>query len=201
MSAQIARIITKEDRDISRRIKNIYELKKRDLGITQEQLKKLTGWSQGYISQCMTSRVSLSMQNLIIWANLLQVDVTDIDPNFEKRFPQTKKLPIPVKDPNTNKEIGTTEKVLKAEHYAYKLPEDFGIMLPAGSVVHFNPEKKPHPGDIVVTRIFDTDRVYFGKLKQIQKTQIKLAISELEEISLPLKDIEYFHPAFRYDLP
>lgn len=201
MAAEIARMITKEDRDISQRIKSIYEMKKRDLELTQEKIKKLTGWSQSYISHCMTERVALSMPNLLIWSNVLQVDVIKLDPKFYKRFPQARREPIPILDSQTTKEVGKTERVLKTQAYVFKLASTFDVLMPQGTLVHFDPSKKPKPGDIVVVRIFNSDHVTFGYLHQIQKTQIKVKISTDEMLSIPFKDLEYFHPAFRLDLP
>ena len=198
MATNISRIITTNDKTASIRLKAIYQQKKHSLNITQNGLAELTGWTQGYISHCMTSRVSMSMERLLKWAAILEVDVLEIDPNFTKRFPRMQEAKVPLLAPD-QKIVGVVGRFLTNQQYAYRLEASLGF-IPAQAILHIDPDRNPKVGNIVACVFFDLDKVIFGKLSQIQKTQIKLE-TEQGTLTLPLVDLESFHPAARIDLP
>lgn len=78
------RKITDADRRAAERLREIYQAKKGELGLTQEKIGELYGEaSQGLISQYMNGRIALGAVATLKFAGILRVTPTDIRPDFQ----------------------------------------------------------------------------------------------------------------------
>lgn len=65
-------------------LKRIWLIRKRELGLTQEEAADLLGFStQGAVSHYLNGRMALNTEAILKFAKLLEVAPTDIDPQFE----------------------------------------------------------------------------------------------------------------------
>ncbi|NIB43776.1 helix-turn-helix transcriptional regulator [Pseudomaricurvus alkylphenolicus] len=77
------RDLTKEEKEIADNLKRIWLSKKKELGLTQETGAAKMGWkSQGTFGQYINGTLPLNTDAKIKFAELLMVDVTDIDPSM-----------------------------------------------------------------------------------------------------------------------
>jgi hypothetical protein len=198
MTNNIVRMITKDDIEASKRLKMLYNRQKGPLNLTQAIIAENTGWSQGFISHCMTQRVSMNMSILVKWATILNVDVHEIDVSFSKRFPQLQPVQIPIKN-TSGGFVGMTGKAIETEEYAVEL-KNTADMIPAKTVAHFDPSKTPKVSDLVLCQLIGTKVAVFGRLASIGKTQIKIEISGVQT-TIRLVELEFYHSAVRLSLP
>ncbi|WP_163372729.1 helix-turn-helix domain-containing protein [Endozoicomonas acroporae] len=89
----INRVVTETHKARSARLKSIYQRKKDELGLTQETLRKLTGFkSQGAVSQYMNAKVSLNTDAIIRFARALQCKPEDIEPDIDLYYDEAEKM-------------------------------------------------------------------------------------------------------------
>ena len=79
MSGEPNRIITDEDRRVAKKLKALYNEKKKDLNLNQQKLADAMGSTQGYISQCFNQHVALAPTTVIKFAKILKVDPSILD--------------------------------------------------------------------------------------------------------------------------
>ena len=103
------RIITDYDLAASAQLKKVYNNKKRDLHLTQHKLADALGVSQGYVAQCMNGHVSMDLRAILQFSQQLHVPPTEIDPNFNKRFPQASAVMNPARLLESLPHCGTFE--------------------------------------------------------------------------------------------
>lgn len=78
------RELTDQEKRWADNLKRIWLLKKKSLGLTQEKASELMGFKgQSAFWQYMNARIPLNTDAKIKAAKVLQVSVTDIDPEFE----------------------------------------------------------------------------------------------------------------------
>ncbi|KZZ72376.1 hypothetical protein A3765_28630 [Oleiphilus sp. HI0130] len=77
------RALTPQEEANRIRLREIYTRKKKTLGLTQDKIADLGGWkSQGTVAQYFSGYIPLNTDAKIKMASILQVDVTEIDPDF-----------------------------------------------------------------------------------------------------------------------
>ena len=80
------RELTAEEKEIARKLKAIFESKKKELNLNQLSAAHAMGWkSQGTVFQYLNGRIPLNTDAKIRFAELLGVKVTDFDVNFDKK--------------------------------------------------------------------------------------------------------------------
>jgi len=75
-------------------LRNIWNSKKLEMEFTQVTAAKDLGWSQGAISHYLNDLIELNPSAIIKFANFLDVDPREIDPDIEKDLPSVEKVPI-----------------------------------------------------------------------------------------------------------
>jgi transcriptional regulator with XRE-family HTH domain len=84
---------------------------------TQVTAAKDLGWTQGAISHYLNDLIELNPSAIIKFANFLDVDPREIDPEIEKDLPSVEKIPIafnamdmtkPIRDYHLDRKIGSS---------------------------------------------------------------------------------------------
>lgn len=73
-------------------LRRIWDSKKLDIRFTQVTAAKDLGWTQGAISHYLNAITELNPAAIIKFANFLDVDPRDIDPNIEPNLPSVSSL-------------------------------------------------------------------------------------------------------------
>lgn len=75
--------MTEQDILVARRLKDIWDVKKNALGLSQEKAAGKMGFStQAAISQFLNGKIPLNKENVLKFAELLEVSPEDIDPSI-----------------------------------------------------------------------------------------------------------------------
>lgn len=83
-SKESGRRLTPQDIDASKRLYNLWKLKRADLGYqNQGELAKQIGVTQGAISHWMTGKAAIGVGALLKLSAALKIDPTEINPDFE----------------------------------------------------------------------------------------------------------------------
>ena len=75
-------------------LRKVWQSKKLEMEFTQVTAAKDLGWSQGAISHYLNDVTELNPQAIIKFANFLDVDPREIDPNIECDLPSVTKIPV-----------------------------------------------------------------------------------------------------------
>lgn len=75
--------LTDADREAHKRLRRLWDVKKRDLHLTQEQVADLWGVTQGAVSQYLNGHTKLGVVATLRFSKLLGVRPQDIRPDFE----------------------------------------------------------------------------------------------------------------------
>ena len=75
-------------------LQKIWNTKKVEMEFTQVEAAKNLGWSQGAISHYLNDVTELNPGAIIKFANFLDVDPREIDPEIETSLPSVAKIPI-----------------------------------------------------------------------------------------------------------
>lgn len=75
-------IVSAYDVEVCRRIKAVYAVRKKDLGITTYSLAKQLDVSQSFIAHIMTGRVAVPLRTLLQLAEALDTSPEQLDPKF-----------------------------------------------------------------------------------------------------------------------
>lgn len=68
------RSITEADRAAAARLREIWDSRARDLGVTQEKVAELLDGSQGLVSQYLNARIALNYRALLAFCSALQIE-------------------------------------------------------------------------------------------------------------------------------
>ena len=67
-------------------LRSVWERKKKELGLTQEKLAAKIGWrTQGAVTSYLNGRLPLNTDAKLKFAEALEVDVSEIDPDMTSR--------------------------------------------------------------------------------------------------------------------
>jgi transcriptional regulator with XRE-family HTH domain len=79
---------TEEQKEVARRLKRTWDEKRETLGLTQEKVAELFGWSNASaVSQYLNGTVALNVEAVLRFAKILRVHPTDIMPELEELLP------------------------------------------------------------------------------------------------------------------
>jgi len=93
-------VITEEDTLVSKRLREIWDEKKEELGLSQEKAAGRMGFStQAAVSQFLNGRIALNKENVLKFAELLGVSPEEIDPSIE---PLLKPVRLAERQKNSN---------------------------------------------------------------------------------------------------
>lgn len=76
------RQLTTEQLADSRRLKALYESKKKELGITQQSIADILNISQGAVGHYLNGRNALNLQTASVFATQLNVPISDFSPSL-----------------------------------------------------------------------------------------------------------------------
>jgi len=79
---------------IVKNLRNIWDSKKLEIQFTQVTAAKELGWSQGAISHYLNEITDLNPAAVIKFANFLDVDPREIDPDIEPNLPAVRNLDV-----------------------------------------------------------------------------------------------------------
>lgn len=83
MALTTKRKLTTEEIRIAENLRRIFNDKKKELGLTQEQAAHKLGWStQGAVSQYLRAVIPLSLEVGLKFAKLLKVEPSEINPEW-----------------------------------------------------------------------------------------------------------------------
>lgn len=78
------RPLTAKEKLVQSRLREIWQTRKKSLDLTQEKAAHLFGWaSQGAVGAYLLGRTPVNTDALLKFAKLLEVNPTDIDPDFQ----------------------------------------------------------------------------------------------------------------------
>ena len=108
-------------------LRRIWDKKKAELKFTQVQAAEKLGWSQGAISHYLNDITELGPAAIIKFANFLDVDPTEIDPDILEHLPNTRTREIKYNIGNMKKSINkkTYQKTCKDSFWVEIEPSDF----------------------------------------------------------------------------
>lgn len=95
----------------SRKLKRLFNARKRELGLTQESLGALMGTTQGAVSHYLNGRARISDYTLLRFAHHLKIDPEEIRPGIIARMPR-------VNDPK-----GVSDRAMQFAREFDELPE------------------------------------------------------------------------------
>jgi transcriptional regulator with XRE-family HTH domain len=88
--------------EIASNLKKIWNIRKKEMKVTQALAATQLNWTQGALSQYLNGITAMSSQTIIKLANYLDVHPTEIDSNIDKSLPSlaTKEVRYSTNDPN-----------------------------------------------------------------------------------------------------
>jgi transcriptional regulator with XRE-family HTH domain len=88
--------------EIARNLKRIWNIRKKEMKVTQALAATQLKWTQGALSQYLNGITAMSSQTVVKLANYLDVHPTEIDPNIIESLPSvaTKEVRYSTNDPN-----------------------------------------------------------------------------------------------------
>lgn len=90
LTAMKKRRLTFHQQIAQKNLKTLWDAKKNKLGLTQQKAAKMAGWStQASVNQYLNGYIPLNLKATFIFARILEVSVTDIDPKIEPYLPET----------------------------------------------------------------------------------------------------------------
>ncbi len=190
------RIILKEDREKAARLKAIYESKKKELGLKQEDAAKHLKVTQSAVSQFLNAIVPLNTDTILKFAELLEVKPSDVDPGLsEKRFQAKEMLqPVPIIGTISNKQPSDYYKKLwlkKPDYHAigFEIDEDT-IDYQKNSYLILTLNKKPTKNSNVLIRLKKRSRFQTGKYLGSEEDHLKIDLNGVMQRFAPA-DISY----------
>jgi transcriptional regulator with XRE-family HTH domain len=81
------KLLTAAEKAEARKLKALFEAKKRELGLTQEKLGELLGTTQGGVSHYLNGRARISDYTLLRFAHHLKIDPEQVRPGLLARLP------------------------------------------------------------------------------------------------------------------
>tara|TARA_R100000541_G_scaffold43307_1_gene50594 strand:+ start:1262 stop:1858 length:597 start_codon:yes stop_codon:yes gene_type:complete len=89
-------------------LRRIWNVRKKEMEITQVEAAKKLNWTQGAFSQYLNAITEMSPTTIIKLANFLDVDPTEIDPLILQSLPNVHKTPIVFAVDNPNQKLNKT---------------------------------------------------------------------------------------------
>ena len=88
--------------EIASNLKRVWNIRKKDMKVTQALAATQLKWTQGALSQYLNGITAMSSQTVVKLANYLDVHPTEIDPNIIESLPSvaTKEVRYSTNDPN-----------------------------------------------------------------------------------------------------
>lgn len=103
-------VITEEDIQVAKRLRQIWDAKKEQLGLSQEKAAEFFGFStQAAISQFLNGKAPVNTENILKFSSLLEVQPEEIKPSISSLISHIRGIPAPQALPR------------KKEEYAYPL--------------------------------------------------------------------------------
>lgn len=216
MTLSITRTFTAEDARKAKRLKRVWEAKKKEINLTQVQIAEKLDITQGMFSQMLNGHVAIPKFLLLRISKILKVPAEEIDPEIREALtPEfdlegSVEVTYPVMftttgdKPSTGKH--TAMKRNKVSHgYAVEVTnEDYAPFIKIGSVIIIDPLTSIDKDDNVFVRTIDNKSflarfvcedngvAYFGELTGEESNMNLpvdsiLAIHYIDSIELPQK--------------
>lgn len=111
---------------VVKNLKQIWNQRKRELGLTQVSAAKELGWTQGALSQYLNNLTELRPSATIKLANYLSVPASDIDPNIHKHMPNHVSVRVKHRNLSTKilKQVSTEAMAVMANKSAFVIEID-----------------------------------------------------------------------------
>ncbi|RDE25180.1 XRE family transcriptional regulator [Motiliproteus coralliicola] len=191
------RTITEHDREVAARLKHFYNAKKKELGLNQTILSELLGVNQSSISQMMNATMAMNLNHKAMMADVLEVDISQIDPKIKSSMlrvlptPTTVKVKFALEGVPVNNNLKVTTLRLSTEQericYAIELNTVSGIAV-AGSHAIADPSVEPIEGDTVFLARGNGEKI-IGLLSNPGGNKIRVSAGE-NEVTLDLNKEE-----------
>jgi hypothetical protein len=172
------RAITEEEKAIAERLKKVWLSRKAELGLTQEIAATRMGWkSQGTVGQYLNAKLPLNTDAKIKFAELLNCDVTEIDPGFQAVTSEQPTLPLisleqaakwvplnqPYPDEFVTRVLKPSASPLGSRAYVIDIgDESMSLLAPKGSQVAIDPDCPPEHGKMAVYHLPEHGETYLG---------------------------------------
>lgn len=109
-------------------LRKIWQQKKQEMQFTQVQAAKDLDWSQSAISHYLSNITDLGPSAIIKFANFLDVDPTEIDPDIEHKLPYVQRINITHKSSDMTRSVSEDLYTRKTDVSSYvRLSEDARI--------------------------------------------------------------------------
>ena len=96
---------TKNQEQIVKNLQRIWNVRKKEMEITQVEAAKKLDWTQGAFSQYLNAITEMSPQTVIKIANFLDVNPQEIDPNIDSALPNVESKTVRFSLGNPNLEL------------------------------------------------------------------------------------------------
>lgn len=162
MTKTTQRPVTPEQERILKNFRRLWESKKNNEGITQNQAATELGWTQSAFSHYLVNITALNRAAIIKLANFFDVPPVDIDPNFNQEGPIYRRVEnlntLSGKPPSTESISFVQGRATTMGFIEIDIPNDY---LPIGMRVACMPtEKVRATGKGQITRLNLEDEVY-----------------------------------------
>jgi len=196
------RTITHRDQQKADRLRRIWELKKRDLELTQVKASKQLGITQASFSQYLNCVIALNTDMTLKMAELLKVDAGDIDPKLKQQIRLVDLNAVSVMvavvaaipGPLLGSSVITVEVLgmAGAALYALLLTKAVGD-IPANSYVLADPAKEVLVGQTGVLTLKDQTRLFGKLLSRNSKRIVFQDKMTYEQYEITPKDVFSLH--------
>ena len=124
---------TKNQEQIVKNLQRIWNVRKKEMEITQVEAAKKLNWTQGAFSQYLNAITEMSPQTVIKIANFLDVTPQEIDPNIDSALPnvESKEVRFNIDGPNLEF-CKTVNWDTKVNDFCVKITEDCFITVDNG---------------------------------------------------------------------
>ena len=124
---------TKNQEQIVKNLQRIWNVRKKEMEITQVEAAKKLNWTQGAFSQYLNAITEMSPQTVIKIANFLDVTPQEIDPNIDSALPnvESKEVRFNIDSPNLEF-CKTVNWDTKVNDFCVKITEDCFITVDNG---------------------------------------------------------------------
>ena len=124
---------TKNQEQIVKNLQRIWNVRKKEMEITQVEAAKTLDWTQGAFSQYLNAITEMSPQTVIKIANFLDVNPQEIDPNIDSALPNVESKTVRFSLGNPNLELtGKVNWDTKVNDFCVKITEDCTITVDNG---------------------------------------------------------------------
>ncbi|WP_075881496.1 XRE family transcriptional regulator [Vreelandella massiliensis] len=194
------RTITEEDKQNALRLKNLYNAKKKDLGLTQTSIGNELGMKQGAVAQYINGHIALNYEAVIRFAKILQVKPWEIDPTLSVLNPvgeiKTQEVALDVKQTLSGSGKPQTKSItirydgMPDQLYGFEADSDtYSPFLKQGDIAVIDRSLQPENGDDVLIE-FENGHLAVGELvKQSAKEITVKSYASGDERTKPMEEI------------